>query len=323
MRRIAIINQKGGVGKTTTAVNLGAALARFGRRVVLVDVDPQANLSMHLGVEVLPGEPSTYTLLSGAHALAEAIRDTGAENLRIVPSHLDLSGSELELSGVIGRERVLQEAVEAWEQAALEQGGPPPADYLIFDCPPSLGLLAINALVACRELIVTLQTEFFAMQGMTKLVEDLIQRRMNPELEISGILPCLYDSRLKLAREVLGEIRKYFPGKVFPRPVRTNVKLAECPSFGQTIFQYAPECNGARDHERLARDVIAAEPARDHELASRLPQPEPPPHSAAPWEPSPERASSEGVLAPQPPPETAAGPGGRAKQAPPGGKMPT
>jgi len=273
MRRIAIINQKGGVGKTTTSVNLGAALAEQGRRVVIVDLDPQANLSLHLGIEPEPSKPSAYTVLHGASTFAEALHPTKEANLRVLPSNIDLSGAELELASAIGRDNLLSDAIEAWEGEARGEPGGRPADYVIFDCPPSLGLLAINALAAANEVIITVQTEFLALMGMSKLVEvvTLIQKRLNPGLKITGIAPCLYDSRLRLAREVLAEIRKYFPGQVFRQPVRSNVKLAEAPSFGTSIIDYAPESNGALDYRRLALEVIGQE--KNHPSLSDLPGP--------------------------------------------------
>lgn len=266
MRRIAVINQKGGVGKTTTSVNLAAALAEQGRRVVVVDLDPQANLTLHLGIEPDPGRPSSYTVLGGTTDFGAALQASGEPNLRVLPSNIDLSGAELELASAIGRDRLLSDAIEAWTAASDDPHGP--ADYVIFDCPPSLGLLAVNALAAASEVMITVQTEFLALMGMSKLVEivQLIQRRLNPALEITGIAACLYDSRLRLAREVLGEIRKYFPGQVFRTPIRSNVKLAEAPSFGASIVAYAPESNGARDYRKLALEVIEQED-RHPELA--------------------------------------------------------
>jgi chromosome partitioning protein len=271
MRRIALINQKGGVGKTTTTVNLGAALARAGRRVVLVDLDPQANLSLHLDRPAQGGEPSTYSVLTGATSFGESLRDTATEGLRLMSSHIDLSGAELELANAYGRELLLREAIDAWEQAEREGGGRAPADYVLIDCPPSLGLLSVNGLVAAREVVIAVQTEFFALQGMSKLVDVLsvLRRRLNPQLETCGILACLYDSRLKLAREVLAEIRRYFPGQVFQRAVAKNVKLAEAPSYGQTIFEYAPSSPGASDYAEVAREILAQEAERDPELAQR------------------------------------------------------
>jgi chromosome partitioning protein len=273
MRKIAVINQKGGVGKTTTSVNLAAALAEQGRRVVLVDMDPQANLSLHLGLEVPPNAPSSYTVLHGATKIADSLHEAGVDGLRVLASNIDLSGAELELASAIGRDNLLSDAIELWVQEYEGEGEP--ADYLIFDCPPSLGLLSINALAAAGEVIITVQTEFLALMGMGKLVEvvNLIRRRLNPNLKITGIAPCLYDSRLRLGREVLGEIRKYFPGQVFSRVIRSNVKLAEAPSFGASIIEYAPESNGALDYRRLAVEVIEQE-ATHPELA-HMPAPQP------------------------------------------------
>jgi chromosome partitioning protein len=268
MRRIAVINQKGGVGKTTTSANLGAALAEQGRRVVVIDMDAQANLSLSLGAELASDAPSTYTVLTGESTIAQALRPTALANLSLIGSNIDLSGAELELAGAIGREHLMRDALSQWESAHRKAHGIAPADYVIFDCPPSLGLLSINALAAAGEVLITLQTEFLALQGMTKLVDvvQILRRRLNPNLVITGIVPCLYDSRLKLAREVLGEIRKYFGAQVFPHPVRTNVKLAEAPSYGKTIFEYAPDSNGAQDYRWVAREVMSRE-ARDPDLA--------------------------------------------------------
>ncbi len=277
MRRIALINQKGGVGKTTSTVNLGAALALEGRRVVVVDLDPQANLSLHLDVQLRSGEPSSYTVLLGNGVVETALRDTKTKGLRLLAANIDLSGAELELSNAFGREMILRDALEQWEQRHREAHGEAPADYVLLDCPPSLGLLSVNGLVAAHEAVVVVQTEFFALQGMTKLVEvvQLLRRRLNPKLDIAAILPCLYDNRTKLAREVLGELRAHFPGKVFARAVAKNVKLAEAPSYGQTIFEYAPESSGASDYRELARELIAME-ARDSELAERYGSTAPP-----------------------------------------------
>lgn len=260
MRVLAIINQKGGVGKTTTVANLGAALAREGQRVVVFDLDPQANLSLYLGSEVGRGEASVYGVLTEGLPIQQSLRATATDGLQLVPSHLDLSGAELELASTLGRETLLRDALQQWVADRLAETGQEPADFVIFDCPPSLGLLSVNALVAADEVMIAVQTEFFALQGLSKLVEviQLLRRRMNPGLSLTGIIPCLYDSRLKLAREVLVELRKYFPGKVFQNPIRTNVRLAESPSFGQTIFEYAPDSNGAKDYQRLAREVLGS-----------------------------------------------------------------
>jgi len=292
MRRIALINQKGGVGKTTSAVNLGAALARAGRRVVLIDLDPQANLSLHVDRPVHDGELSIYSVLTGSATIAQALRPTATTGLALVPSSIDLSGAELELANAYGRELLLREAIERWETDARAADKVAPADYVLIDCPPSLGLLAVNGLVAAREVLIAVQTEFFALQGMSKLMDVLqvLRRRLNPALETCGILPCLYDNRLKLAREVLAEVRRYFPGQVFARPIGKNVKLAEAPGYGQTIFQYAPGSPGAHDYEAVARELLAHEEGR--KVASS-PTPAPPAHG----EPSTTHSASKPALA--------------------------
>lgn len=273
MRRIALINQKGGVGKTTTAVNLGAALAERGRRVALLDLDPQANLSMHLGLQPEPGSPTTYRVLLGEATIAEALVETETPGLLVLPTDIDLSGAELELAGAFGRETILRDAVERWVRESADAA---PVDYLIFDCPPSLGLLSVNALAATEEVFLAVQTQFFALQGLSKLLEivDLVKNRIHPGLEITGIVPCLYDSRQRLAREVLAEVRKHFPTQVFRSSIGTNVKLAEAPSFGQTIFQYAPSSPGARDYRALASEVLAME-APDVTVSEVVPAPAP------------------------------------------------
>jgi chromosome partitioning protein len=261
MRRIAIINQKGGVGKTTTTSNLGAALALQGRRVVVVDMDAQANLTLALGVEPDPSRRSSYSVLVGASRFGEALVDTSIPGLRLLPANIDLSGAELELASAMGREFVLRDALVEWNEAERARSGRDAADYVLFDCPPSLGLLAINSLSAASEVLITLQTEFLALQGMSKLVEvvQLLKKRLNPQLQVAGILPCMYDSRKRLAREVLGEIRSYFKGQVLPVSIRSNVKLAEAPSYGKTIFSYAPDSSGAQDYMDVARVLVEGE----------------------------------------------------------------
>ena len=273
MRRIAIINQKGGVGKTTTAVNLGAALARLGRRVLVIDMDPQANASTNLAVDLHPGEPSTYSVLLGKDRVADALHTTATENLWVLPAHLDLSGAELELASAIGRETILKDALDDWVRERTAEDGEAPVDYVLLDNPPSLGLLSVNGLTAADEVLIAVQTEFFALQGLSKLVEvvQLLQRRMNPALEITGVLACLYDSRLRLAREVLAELRTHFPTQCLRQTIRQNVKLAECPSFAQTIFEYAPDSKGALDHLAAAAEVIEQE-TPNHDIRERSPE---------------------------------------------------
>jgi chromosome partitioning protein len=258
VRIISLLNQKGGVGKTTTTVNLGAALALLGKRVVVVDLDPQANLSVHLGIEVAAGEPSAYRVLLGEVGFGEAIVATATPGLGCLPTDLDLSGAELELANQFGRETLLRDAVRAWRDDVLARTGDEPADFVLLDCPPSLGLLSINALAASDEVFICVQTEFFALRGLSKLMDvvRLVQRRLHPALRVTGIIPCLYDNRLKLAREVLAELKRYCGDQVFARHVGVNVKLAEAPSYAQTIFEYAPESTGARDYRLLAEEVL-------------------------------------------------------------------
>jgi len=261
MRRIALINQKGGVGKTTVTVNLGAALARAGKRVVLVDLDPQANLTLYLGVELASGAPSTYRVLTGEVTFGAALRPTSTPNLRLLPTDIHLTGAELEIAGSEGREELLRRALEDWREHERSRGGEEPADYVLYDCPPSLGLLSINALAAADEVFLVVQTQFLALQGTSKLVEviELVKKKLHPGLKLTGIVPCLYDSRMRLAREVMAELRRYFPAQVFRTPISANVKLAESPSFAKTIFEYAPESIGARDFASLAHEVLTQE----------------------------------------------------------------
>lgn len=347
MRRIAIINQKGGVGKTTTTSNLGAALALQGRRVVVVDMDAQANLTLALGCEPDPAKPSSYSVLVGGAGFGEALVPTAIPGLRLLPANIDLSGAELELASAMGREFVLRDALVEWNEAERARTGRDGADYILFDCPPSLGLLAVNSLSAAGEVLITLQTEFLALQGMSKLVEvvGLLKKRLNPELQVTGILPCMYDSRKRLAREVLGEIRGYFKGQVLPVSIRSNVKLAEAPSYGKTIFSYAPDSSGAQDYMAVAQALIAREAdwkgmaglpafdpaakapldaAEEAKRAARKAVRPPPPRrkSAAPVQNAGQAASSSAVLRPQPPAEPAKQPKPAAKPAvaPPAGE---
>ena len=253
VRVIAVFNHKGGVGKTTSVANLGAALARMGRRVLLVDCDPQACLTVHFGIDLDDPGDTFYEIVAAELPMEKAVRPAGEENLFLVPSHLDLAGAELELATIMGRERLLRDALDRY------LGSHPETDYVIFDCPPSLGLLTINALTASDEVFVPLQTEFLALRGVGKLVEvvTLVRRRLNPQLQITGILPTLSRTGTILAREVQEEIDKYFGPKVFRTRIRNNVRLAEAPSHGKTIFRYAPSSAGAQDYLALAEEVDA------------------------------------------------------------------
>ena len=260
MHSIAITNQKGGVGKTTTAVNLGAALARAGQRVCLIDLDPQSHLTMHLGIEPGQTKPSVYELLGGSVSLQECLRKV-RPNMDIVPAEIDLAGAEVELVGVVGREILLRDAI----YPASEN-----FDVLLIDCPPSLGLLTINALSAVHEVFIALQPHFLALQGLGKLLEtvSLVQRRINADLSISGVLMCLYDSRTALCGEVAQEVTRFFKSdhplkslwqdsRIFRTHIRRNIRLAEAPGHGKTIFEYSPSCHGAQDYQALAEELLA------------------------------------------------------------------
>lgn len=254
MRCIAVINQKGGVGKTTSTVNIGAALAGRGNKVLLLDIDPQANLTLHLDCRP-EGDGATMTdLLVDGKNLAEMISETGTEGLYMIPADTSLAGVETMLANRIGRETILREAIEAFE----EDDTAPKFDYIFLDCPPSLGVLSANALVSADEIIIPMQAEYFSMQGMTKLMEvmQLVKQRLNPDLSICLILPCMVDRRTNLTNEVLGELRQHFGDVLAETCIRSNVKLAEAPSFGRTIFEHAPESNGAHDYDVVADELL-------------------------------------------------------------------
>lgn len=276
MHIVAVINQKGGVGKTTSCANLSAALARKGHKVLLVDLDPQAHLSISFDKMPPPGEPSLYTMLAGHHRLDEVVRETGVPNLRIVPTNLDLSGAETEFAGEIGRETLLSDALR--DYSTLEDS----PDIVLFDCPPSLGLMSINALVAAQHVLIPLQAEFFALQGMAQLLEiiERVQRRLNPNLELLGILVGLFSKQRNLSREVITELKGHFGEVLFDSLIRVNVRLAEAPSHGMTIFDYAPESGGAEDFNDAAEELeqrlgITARNASTEVAASLLEEEEP------------------------------------------------
>jgi chromosome partitioning protein len=264
MRTIAVINQKGGVGKTTTTVNLAAALALAGQRVCVIDLDPQAHASTHLGAEPDGTLPSLYDVLVSNRPLADVRRVVG-ENLCLVPSDINLAAAEVELAGVVGREVILREAM------AREELGGSAFDFILMDCGPSLGVLTLNALAAADEVFIPLQPHFLALHGLSKLLETtaLVARRINPKVTVSGVVVCLFDSATKLAQEVVTDLTAFLDrsrgtnvpwanARVFGTKIRRNIKLAECPSFGKSVFDYAPKSSGAADYAALAVEVLGA-----------------------------------------------------------------
>ena len=262
MRKIAVLNQKGGVGKTTSVVNLAAALSGRGKRVLVIDLDPQAHLTIHLGFDPDELEHGLYELLTGQCEPEEAVVQV-RDNMGLIGAHIDLVGTESELLGTENRELRLRDALKPLEQQY---------DYLFIDCPPSLGLLSVNALAAVDEIIIPLVPHFLALQGLGKLFETvlLINQRINPNLRVSGILLCMFDSRTSLSTEVKNDIAEFLnaargtdapwaDAKIMPIEVRRNIKLAEAPSYGKTIFEYEPACNGAIDYMQIAAFILGSE----------------------------------------------------------------
>ena len=251
MRVIAVINQKGGVGKTTTTVNLSAALARAGYRVLVCDMDPQANLTVHLDKRPDLESNTMTSLLVEDAPIHDLVQPTTTERLSIVPSDTSLAGVEQVLANRIGRETILREAIEAFEKRGE-------FDFVFLDCPPSLGVLSANALVAASHVVIPMQAEYLSLQGMAKLMEviQLVQKRLNPAVQIACVLPCMLDARTNLSTEVLREIEQHFGTQLARTRIRNNVKLAEAPSFGRTIFEHAPDSNGAKDYDGFAAEFL-------------------------------------------------------------------
>lgn len=255
MRKIAILNQKGGVGKTTTVVNLAAAIAAKGLKVVVVDLDPQSHLTIHLGLEPDTIEAGSYKVLTQSGSFEQEVMLV-RPNLWLLPANINLVGAESELVSVVGRETVLRESLKAVENSF---------DYLIIDCAPSLGLLTLNALAAAEEVLIPLQPHFLALQGFGKLLQtvELVNKRINPALKVKWILLCMFDSRASLPNEVRMDIERFLSGargtdcawsqaEVLPVCIRRNIKLAEAPGYGKTIFEYEPACHGAEDYRCVA-----------------------------------------------------------------------
>jgi chromosome partitioning protein len=268
VRIIALMNQKGGVGKTTTTVNLGAALAELGKQVCLVDLDPQSHLTINYGLEpsTSSDDTSLYDVLVNESSFTDALHYVQDGKIALVPSSIDLVAAEQDLVTLLGRETMLKKRIEATKHTF---------DFILLDCPPSLGLLTLNALSVADEVIIPMQPHFFALQGVAKLLEtvQLVCKRINPKLKVSGIALTMFDSNTKLSNEVVAELHSFInaaQGKnlpwantiIFKSKIRRNIKLAESPSFGQTILEYEPTSNGAFDYRALAREVLAmSEPA--------------------------------------------------------------
>ncbi len=247
-RTVVFVNQKGGVGKTTTAINLGAYLAQAGQRVLLVDFDPQANLTSGVGGKA--GARGIYEVLSGSLSLADVIVSTKVERLDLAPSSIELSGATVELVDKEDRNDYLKKALEPVKKRY---------DFILIDCPPSLGILTLNGLNTADEVLIPLQCEYFALEGLTLILQtvSLVQKGMNTRLRIGGILFTMYDSRTKLAQQVVQQVTQYFKDRVFRTIIPRNVRLSEAPSHGVPVCLYDPDCVGAKSYERLAGEVLA------------------------------------------------------------------
>lgn len=246
MKIIALINQKGGVGKTTCAINIGAGLNKLNKRVLLIDLDPQAHLTYSLGIPAHEQKNTVYELLKNKIKAKKTI--INRNGIDLIPSSLNLSGAEIEFSGIAGREFLLRESLEGIKKY----------DYVLIDCPPSLGLLTLNALTTAQEIYIPLQTEFLALQGMSKLLEtiNIVKKRLNKNIEIAGIIATRFDHRKNLNKEVVEKIENYFGNRLFNTFIRDNVSLAEAPSFGQTIFEYKSNSYGSKDYLSLCKEII-------------------------------------------------------------------
>lgn len=252
MKIFALANQKGGVGKTTTTINLSSALAKEGKRVLIVDADPQANASSGLGIDIRQLQHTIYECMINGDNPKDAICHTSSKNLDIIPSHIDLVGAEIEMLRLEGRETILRNLLRPLADDY---------DYIIIDCSPSLGLITINALTAANAVIIPVQCEYFALEGISKLLNTIkiIKSQLNPQLVIEGFLMTMYDNRLRLSNQVYEEVKKHFGALVFNTVISRNVRLSEAPSYGMSIIDYAPQSKGAQNYADLAKELIGRE----------------------------------------------------------------
>jgi len=247
---ISIVNQKGGVGKTTTTVNLSAYLAQHGEKVLVIDLDPQGNATSGYGFDKNLLETSVYDLLVNDTPISDVIQSTNREKIDMCPTNINLAGAEVELVSAMSRETILKRAVETISENY---------DFILIDCPPSLGLLTLNALAASTDVIVPIQGEYYALEGLTQLIDtiNLVRKHLNPTIGIFGVVITMFDGRTQLTRQVTEEVRKYFGEKVFNTVIPRNIRLAEAPSYGKTIVEYDPKSRGGHAYNDLAIEVIA------------------------------------------------------------------